>query len=590
MRKILFKILSISALIIFSTLISYSQTDIKSLKWNPTMGPFGCDATSFYIDGNGNYWLGTGSSGGVYFSKNKGKSWEERNNGIGPVHIGYINKMNDSVFIQVSEYTFGKSGSPSAWLWNEKSKTWSEIKDENKAHDIMKRLEENATKNATILEKEYPFMNFSPVNTRYSHTDYLAMNWGVYPYTIAWGANMGVYEGYVFSHISGFYESSAHWAQINRTFPRDMFKLPAGNVFPDNKKAILLAKSGVYNFDGNIIKPLPIKNIVATDVRQIVCTKDQILYALVGESDIWQYKNNKWTCVFNAYSQHIKRESGSSPAGYDTKLLNLLNDGTILFCFCGDVWQIDLNGQVKSVIQSAIVPDSVDNNLKQKLFYTSMARDKGGNYFGVASFIHNYLSTGSKSSENVLVKLATLNSTPEIVSTINTTNNWYGYLAFAFNDKAGNTWLKGDEKIYQIGNGSDTSIYYTTTANRWINGFAFAANGDFYYLNGENGIAKWVEADKKWVEITTPELEGIQCIGIDLNNDIYAGTGYTYNVSCGNFKSGKADGVYKLMGEKWVKIEGEPNKWILSLGSSYNKGVPIGTSGSGLWFINSSKE
>jgi len=55
--------------------------------WESANGPFGADATSFYEDKQGNYWLGTGSSGGVYFSNDKGQNWEQRNNGIGPWHI-----------------------------------------------------------------------------------------------------------------------------------------------------------------------------------------------------------------------------------------------------------------------------------------------------------------------------------------------------------------------------------------------------------------------------------------------------------------------------------------------------------------------
>ncbi|MFI5204049.1 MAG: hypothetical protein ACHQF2_06085, partial [Flavobacteriales bacterium] len=60
---------------------------LTASNWKSLNGPAGADATAFYIDKKGNYWLGTGSSGGVYFSSDKGNTWSPRLKGSGPVHV-----------------------------------------------------------------------------------------------------------------------------------------------------------------------------------------------------------------------------------------------------------------------------------------------------------------------------------------------------------------------------------------------------------------------------------------------------------------------------------------------------------------------
>jgi hypothetical protein len=90
-----------------------TRTDFKP-EWKETNGLTGCDATAFYVDEKGNYWLGTGSSGGVYFSMNKGKNWTARNKGIGPCHVSLIGKVGNTMYVEKdfgSLYYFKESGS-----------------------------------------------------------------------------------------------------------------------------------------------------------------------------------------------------------------------------------------------------------------------------------------------------------------------------------------------------------------------------------------------------------------------------------------------------------------------------------------------
>ena len=49
---------------------------------------------------------------------------------------------------------------------------------------------------------------------------------------------------------------------------------------------------------------------------------------------------------------------------------------------------------------------------------------------------------------------------------------------------------------------------------------------------------------------------------------------------------GVSRGLFKLENGQWKNIPGEPNKWILSIGSDFaGTLLPVGTSGSGMWLV-----
>jgi hypothetical protein len=76
MRKEIKVLLILCAFLLSFAVLSFSQQFAPNYKWQDTSGPYGCDATSFFVDKAGNYWLGTGSSGvggnpaGSYNKKN----------------------------------------------------------------------------------------------------------------------------------------------------------------------------------------------------------------------------------------------------------------------------------------------------------------------------------------------------------------------------------------------------------------------------------------------------------------------------------------------------------------------------------------
>jgi hypothetical protein len=627
-------------------------------QWLPTKGPQGCDATSFFVDKKGNYWLGTGSSGGVYFSKNKGKTWEARNNRIGPVHVAHIAEIKDTLYIQVSDNTFGRDSNIRFYWWKPKTKEWKiiqrieiretdyrniyrylarvykgqnidsvfsdnpklalAIKNVDSLKPIIKRdtiyntdvkwlsdtLSAMAQLHSKVIQKKYPLDLSNKPGTWYSYIDYLSGDWGVYPHTVSWGAGFGgVWDGRVATHISGFADSLGSFTNLNKSFPRDMYVLPAGNIFygKDQKTLLLLSKSGIYQLEQNNISLLPTKGLCATDVRQIICIGNRLV-VLVGESDIWEYSNNQWKILFNAWEHHKSSGSWHTIGGFDTKQLNALPDGRILFCFCGDVWQISSDGLASQLFSQPVLPEqiSIDSALiwlndpnavtdsgfpnKVRLYYTGVSMDKDSSYWAVG----NWMPQGSGYYSTVLVKIPSVPGPHRIIKQLDETaaagNSIYCY---TFNDKAGGVWLRSGRKIRQIGTDADTSLSVPAYMNQWLSSVALQNDGSFSYINEYDTTIYHYNYKLKIVEqLPVPELEDMKCIGYDSDNNLYAGTGKEYRSTCGNYMSGRARGLFKLENGRWKNIPGEPNKWILSIGSGYpGGGIPVGTSGSGMWMV-----
>jgi hypothetical protein len=644
-------LLSISAL-------SLSQPFAPNYKWQDTSGPYGCDATSFFVDKSGNYWLGTGSSGGVYFSGNMGKSWKPRNNGIGPVHVSQINEIRDTIYIQVSDLTFNRDSLIRYYRWLPKSDKWDllykvEIKEtdmrdwlryfarEHKGQNIDSvyandpklaeaiknvdklppMIERDTTINTRIkwlqddldtlartgeraIQKKYPLDYSNKPGTWYSYYDNLGGDWGVYPYTVTWGAGFGgVWEGRTATHITGFADSTGPLSKLNNAFPRDMYVHPAGNIFYGKTTdiQILLAKSGLYQVLNNELSQVPVEGLCATDVRQIVCIGKRLV-ALVGESDIWEYSNNQWKLIFNAWEHHKASGSWYSIGGFDTKQLNALPDGRILFCFAGDVWQISPEGLASILfsqhlrynqisVDRAIVtinylsstPDSASGE-KVNLYYTGMSQDKNGTYWTVA----NWRPYGTEYYITVLATIPSNSSKLKLVRELRTTASGGNHIyCYTFNDRAGSVWLRSGREMRQIGAGADTSLLIPTYGNLWLNSIALKNDGSFSYLNKWDNILYTYNSAKKVVEQdSVTELVDMTCIGYDNNNNLYAGTGKRYSFTCGNRMYQVSKGLFKLEHGNWKYIPGEPNKWILSIGSNFQgTGLPIGTSGSGLWLL-----
>jgi len=103
-------------------------------------GPFGADVTYFFKSKT-EYWIGTGSSGGIFHSKSLSSSWVPCNNPFGPAHIYWINEINDTLFTKADSLFF---------YLNKKNFTWNKISDSSNIERM--KIEEELSHKADFLK------------------------------------------------------------------------------------------------------------------------------------------------------------------------------------------------------------------------------------------------------------------------------------------------------------------------------------------------------------------------------------------------------------------------------------------------------
>ncbi|MFI5205267.1 MAG: WD40/YVTN/BNR-like repeat-containing protein, partial [Flavobacteriales bacterium] len=139
--------------------------------WKPLNGPVGADVTAFYVDKKGGYWLGTGSSGGVFYSSDKGKTWSPRINGTGPVHVLNFLTERDTLYMYASVpdeelYLFdgkefekyGHGFYREAYYWHGATQSWKTISAE-KAALLNARTYEESEELAEVKIKPFEILH-----------------------------------------------------------------------------------------------------------------------------------------------------------------------------------------------------------------------------------------------------------------------------------------------------------------------------------------------------------------------------------------------------------------------------------------------
>ncbi|UKN03144.1 hypothetical protein K6119_06405 [Paracrocinitomix mangrovi] len=561
--------------------------DFKLGNYQAANGPQGADATAFYEDNDGNYWMGTGSSGGVYFSSNKGKSWKVKNNGIGPWHIVDFLFEKDTLYIQVNNMPVDIDGKPRIYAYHKSEDRWAFVDGaiERNPEYCVGRAGEIYLK--MIQNNSDPFLNKS---ANLNYTDNFNSQYSYSTESYYWQRSVNPEFGFVPYYyekgrrVFGYIESTPEMAQLNHNFPRDMFTLPRGNQYTlkDDSK-LLLSKSGLYQVENmKEISPLSMSGVVATDVRQLV-NNNGVLYALVNEADIWQYKKGKWKKVFDAYQHHIKMDDPISRTGYDTKELNLQKDGSILFSFCGKLWELSSSGKAKAI---SIDFSKIESKyLDPRVIIESSGYDMSGNLYVLIQLYDIKKKDKDKMfpepyfSYQMICKV--VDGKAEL---FDDSKNYYNCL---FNDKNGLLWVSGDG-VYTIGEGSVSQDILHGYSNGYMNRYCFLDNGDFLHFN-QKGVWKWLSERRRWDRIITqPPPHGAACVASDADGTVYIGTGDLYSHGCGESPvEGKSSGIYKWDGDNWVPILGNPNPWTYAMVPSEKNGLAIGTGGSGVVFLKS---
>jgi hypothetical protein len=150
---------------------TYSQNIVNGLK--------GFDATYYYRDSKGYYWLGTGSSGGIFLNNGSGQ-WKAYNNPFGPAHITWIGEVNSDFFTLADD---------NYYKFNSVDSVWSVIKDAEHRKYIEKiknNFEESNYESIKKLAKEKGIivpMSYNYLSSQSKDTLFICSNYGLFSYS-----------------------------------------------------------------------------------------------------------------------------------------------------------------------------------------------------------------------------------------------------------------------------------------------------------------------------------------------------------------------------------------------------------------------
>lgn len=545
---------------------------IAELSWNSANGPVGADATSFYYDEDGTYWLGTGSSGGVYRSMDKGKTWVETNNGIGPRHIIFINKLNDTLFIvdqgagSYSSYELysGEFGYfESVHYWNASTKSWNLIPEERK-YTIANELYTIA--NASKYEQGNP-QAVSGYGTNVSY----------FPAYI----NSSYYYQYPYNYVGNYNATTYSYdTLVSKGIPKDCYMNAAGNIFKvEDDNYVLLAKSGIFKFSGNSgVSSLPENGLKASDITQIGTLPTGGIVVREGTSDIWKYENNTWTKLLDAYK--MNEQLGSSTRGYYTGNFSIDSRGNILVAFRSNIYEISTDGNMKLLVESSEISKFTEYSALgiSHLDFIQAIRDKNNKTWVLVNGTGYYNNSyGVLSVEN-----GQLNYVDSVFKT--------GYTApFLFADKKGNVWKYAEYTIEMVGNPKTAA-----KTNFWdfnINKVATGSNGEIAIVNSYSSISIYVPEKSKWINVNLEGAGNISSMEYDSRGNLMVSTNYEFEYFCGEEnKIKKSEPMigyveFSMDGVKMKALNNPVNPRVLSFCTHPTLGMLVGTSGSGLQMV-----
>lgn len=501
----------------------------ENKKWKSLKGPETCDATAFYVDSLGTYWLGTGSSGGVFKSNNDGASWKALNKGIGPVHVEFLGKVNNAYYIIKSTPDKRKE------LYKLEGDVWK------KGADDELPLIEDSLKAFTYQRGDTNYINYR---------DWTEKKWSIYD---SYWYNTGKNNYYFDSE-----RLQARISMVEGESPL-LFKQPSGNQWILNdSSSIFFGKNGVFKYDGESITENRYKGVVASDVKELFQDSKGVIWAVVGLGDVWKLKGKRWTQMFDAHEEWLK--DTSQLFLYNANNLEEVN-GELRFASFGKVFTIK-NDSAQVYIQQ---PDSMI------LFsYTGVSNDE----FAI-SLANKHMTDAPKMKHYIKYD-------KNGKDTIIPYKQHFGRCVFR-KSPTNELWAFSPCEIINLTKGKRFSLIRDfNSATISENHIAFKENGDFAFMQSDEEILKYENGEFK--TLFTQQLKGVTSIAY-YKGELYGGTGFDFAPSCGIAVFGIAHGLYKLENSvTWSRVNDCPNPWVMSLLPT-KKGLLVGTSGSGLWLV-----
>ncbi len=528
-----------------------SADKINSFKWESEDGPFGCDATAFMIDTDGTWCLGTGSSGGVFVSRDNGKTWTERNSGIGPVHVLDIKRIRDTVFITTA--VSGKEGFVYAtdslyvdeWKWykdvfcyNARADSWIKL-DQTHADavaDTMRSLSSVEEEKNTQL-----FYIDSELNGELTGKEPVV----VYRYDAKGDAK----------------------DTLHLRFPMDYITQGKAKMYKD--KLYLLAQSGLYiiDFKTRKVDRSGMPGLLASDITKIYPYKNGEVFVVTGKNAAWKLKDGKWQNKYDAWRQFTEEKRIHN--NIDLKTISWNKKGEGLFAAEGNIYRISADGEKVERVHK-------DTSANAKENYCSW-NDDNSFYLFQDRFGYSYerkVQLIDITSKAVLMK-----------DTAYRMNNCEGL----FQDDEGKTWRMNQDHIYRTDDSATTYLSHYTDVNKRV--FTFFGKGNMMLADREKGyVLIWNNKVKKWLAFNIPLEAEITAITVDNKDRIFFASNYVYQeVGCSSATYLKQSKLYYLRynGKSFepVEIENKINPRVISLAPHPSGGVWVGTCGSGLHYL-----
>ncbi|MFM7023058.1 MAG: hypothetical protein ACKOXB_08770 [Flavobacteriales bacterium] len=499
----------------------------------------GCDATSFYIDESKNYWLGTGSSGGVYFSTDKGKTWTAKNKGIGPVHVERIGEYKGKIFIVVPDILEEESSKIYEWGKNK----WTPIANDESFPDIIKNLD-NATKEKSA---KIPFA-----------IDTLKAEYNMFYWDHA-NRFMEKYTG------STSYAEALKYKDSSLVLPYALVQ-PGGNYVPESDSTgVFYGKTGLYYWQKDSLFSKATKGLNATDIREVIRDKKQNIWAVAGLGDIWKYSKNQWVLVFD-FIAHKKSEKLQTTSG-----LTMMGDD-IFFCSWGKVWKIKASNEVE-LFSGKNWPVSTVMSFS----------GKSENDFFILGPQANDTEDESNGSYAIF-HFENQNFTKVILK--GGIAYWKSMLKTS---PTGESWFFDGEKIVNLSVSTIPVFEEKSALLPGHNLISFNNKGEMIYALRGDMLLHY--SKEKGAEIQrTEELRGLVSIALSDDGKIYAGTGFDYLPACGVITIGQAHGMFLLNENNlWTEIKNNINPWIMCLNFLDQQTLLVGTSGTGLYLYHLKK-
>jgi len=564
-------------------------------------GPFGCDATAFYIDKSGNYWLGTGSSGGVYRSEDKGKTWNAKNNGIGPVHAFMLTEMNDTLFLLSNQYNELNYDNyyideiiqmnyydviTQQWM-PYSSKEFNEMGELPFFYDL-ERIKQNKYLNDTLNIEQAG----KRLESAATYLEEYYNNEGYYdPYNEYYAVN--------FEHILSHKENGTD--TIRENMPPDVYSLYGGEIAYGNNEQVLLAKSGAYRIDANEkIERIGEEGMIATDISQTLSLNDGRIIAKEGSSDIWQFYNGKWTCVFDFYN-HFSADNSIKRRNVKTGYVSADKNDKVYFCSGGELFQLDKHGKLKTLLKTDTLVNLLSGgttevneygNILEATYYRfkplSAARNHKNELYvlgALQDYSFNYEMTNYYALALLDENTGKLNFKYGIF-------DQPAFEPFIKTDKKGGVYMFTQRTVFKAGDSTFKRV--TNYLNEYsVLKFATTAvspEGDIVITDYPDKLKYYEHQSKQWHTLKISDKRiALSTIGFDQQGNLLGATGFMYTFYCGGPGElvGEA-GLYRAkftdMGIEWEKIKNEINPKIISIEPNAQFGVLLGSSGSGLLF------